>query len=148
MTLQRRRSRVRLRPVPGQVQASIFNTDTAKPVDRVSGLVPKTDIPWSEACGLRVDYRLDQLWLLIEPTIATELGAEAPDEIAELTREFVRERRARRHNRLANAMLDGWISLIVGREPSVRLKALDIADGIDAEFEILRTSAFSGIGKP
>lgn len=148
LTLERRRSRVRLRPVPGQVQASIFNTDTAKPVDRVSGLVPKTDILWSEACGLRVDYRLDQLWLLIEPTIATELGAEAPDEIAELTREFVRERRARRHNRLANAMLDGWISLIVGCEPSVRLKAFDIADGIDAEFEILRTSAFSGIGKP
>jgi hypothetical protein len=30
----------------------------------------------------------------------------------------------------------------------VRLKAFGIADGIDAEFEILRTSAFSGIGKP
>ncbi len=44
-------------------------------------------------------------------------------------------------------MLDGWISLIVGREPSVRLKAFGIADGIDAEFEILRVSAFSGIGK-
>jgi hypothetical protein len=70
LTLERRRSRVRLRPVSGQVQASIFNTDTAKPVDRVSGLVPKTDIPWSEACGLRVDYRLDQLWLLLEPTMS------------------------------------------------------------------------------
>jgi hypothetical protein len=30
----------------------------------------------------------------------------------------------------------------------VRLKAFDVADGIDAEFEILRTPAFSGIGKP
>jgi hypothetical protein len=37
---------------------------------------------------------------------------------------------------------------IVGREHRVRLKAFGIADGIDAEFEILRTSAFSGIGKP
>jgi SIR2-like domain len=148
LTLERRRSRVRLRPVPGQVQPSIFNTDTARPVDRISGLVPKTDVAWSEACGVRVDYRLDLLWLLIEPTVATELAAEAADEIAELTREFVRERRARRHNCLANALLDGWISLIVGREPSVRLKAFGIADGIDAEFEILRTSAFSGIGKP
>jgi hypothetical protein len=134
--------------VAEQVQASIFNTDTVKPVDRVAGVVPKTDIPWSEACGLRVDYRLEQLWLLIEPTIAAELPADAPGDIAELTREFVRERRARRHNRFANALLDGWISLIVGSEQRVRLKAFGIADGIDAEFEILRTSAFSGIGKP
>lgn len=148
VSLERRHSRVRLRPVPGQVQASIFNTDTVKPVDRISGAVPKTDIPWSEACGLRVDYRLDQLWLLIQPTVATDLPTDAPDEIVELTREFVRERRARRHNRFANALLDGWISLIVGREPRVRLKTFGIADGIDAEFEILRTSAFSGIGKP
>lgn len=148
LSLERRHSRVRMRPMPGQVQASIFNTDTAKPVDRVSGVVPRTDIPWSEACGLRVDYRLEQLWLLIEPTVTTELPADAPDEIVELTREFVRERRARRHNRFANALLDGWISLIVGREPRVRLKTFGIADGVDAEFEILRTSAFSGIGKP
>jgi hypothetical protein len=114
----------------------------------VSGVVPKTSIPWSEACGLRVDYRLDQFWLLVEPTITTDIAPETPDDIAELAREFVRERRARRHNRLANAMLDGWISLIVGKEPSVRLKAFGIADGIDAEFEILRTSGFSGVGKP
>jgi hypothetical protein len=148
LTLERRRSRVRLRPVPGQVQASTFNSDTAKPVDRVSGLVPKTAVPWSEACGLRVDYRLEQLWLLIEPTIITELADNTPEDVVELTREFVRERRARRHNRFANALLEGWIGLIVGRERSVRLKAFGIADGIDAEFEILRTSAFSGIGKP
>ncbi len=147
LTLKRRRSRARLLPIPGQVQPSIFNSDKAKPVDSVSGVVSKTNIAWSEACGLRVDYRLDQLWLLIEPTIATELAIDTPDDIAELTREFVRERRARRHNRFANALLDGWIKLIVGQEPSIRLKAFGIADGIDAEFEILRTTGFSGIGK-
>ncbi|WP_298362429.1 SIR2 family protein [uncultured Bradyrhizobium sp.] len=147
LTLERRGNRVRLRPVPEQVKPSIFNTATAKPVDIVSGTVPNTDVVWSEACGLRVDFRLEQLWLLVEPIVVTELAADASDETVELTREFVRERRARRHNRLANAMLDGWISLIVGREPTVRLKAFGIADGIDAEFEILRISAFSGIGK-
>jgi hypothetical protein len=60
----------------------------------------------------------------------------------------VRERRARRHNRLANALLEGWITLIAGRDSIVPLKAFGISDGIDADFEILRTSAFSGIGKP
>ncbi|MGY3238533.1 hypothetical protein ACVWZ4_000834 [Bradyrhizobium sp. USDA 4472] len=118
---------MRLRPVLGEVRPSIFNTATAKPVDVVSGIVPKTDVVWSEACGLRVDYRLEQLWLLVEPIVITELAADASDDTLELTREFVRERRARRHNRLANAMLDGWISLIVGRQPSVRLRAFGIA---------------------
>lgn len=147
LTLERCRGRMRLRPVASQVQPSIFNTETAKPVDRLSGVVPKTHTAWTEACGLRVDYRLEQLWLLIEPTVATDLPADPPVDVAEVVREFVRERRARRHNRLANALLEGWISLIVGREPSVRLKTFGIGDGIDAEFEILRTSAFSGIGK-
>lgn len=148
LSLERRRSRTRLRPVAGQVPASIFNADSAKPVDRLSGLVPKTDVAWSEACGLRVDYRLDQLWLLIEPTIATDLPADAAEDVAETVREFVRERRARRHNRLANALLEGWIGLIVGRDANVRLKAFGIGDGIDAEYEVVRTSAFSGVGKP
>lgn len=148
LTIERQRSRVRLRPLPGQVQPALFNTDTAKPVDRLAGLVPKTDVPWSEACDLRVDYRLDQFWLLIRPIVVTDLPPDAPEDVIEIAREFVRERRARRLNRFANAMIDGWITLIVGPDPSVRLKTFGIADGIDADFEILRTSAFSGIGKP
>jgi hypothetical protein len=146
LTFEQKRSRFRLLPIASEVQPSIFNSDTAKPVDRVVGVIAKTDVAWSEACGLRVDYRLEQFWLLIEPTIATQLPADASDDVVELTREFVRERRARRHNPLANALLDGWIKLIVGPEPSLRLKTFGIADGVDAEFEILRTSAFSGIG--
>ncbi|MFL9824934.1 SIR2 family NAD-dependent protein deacylase [Rhodoplanes sp. SY1] len=145
---ERQRNRVRLVPLPGAVSAGVFNTDKARPVDRISGIVPQTSVRWSEACGLRIDYRLDQLWLLIEPTLSVALDEDASDEAIELTREFVRERRARRHNRLANALLDGWISLIVGPERSLRLRTFDIADGIDAGFEILRTSAFSGIVKP
>jgi len=63
----------------------------------------------------RVDYRFDRLWLLIDPTVVTDLPEDAPKEVIELTASFVRERRAGRHNRAANAILDGWISLIVGK---------------------------------
>ena len=76
--------------------------------------------------------------------VETELPEDAPGEVIETTREFVRERRAGRHNRMANALLDGWISLVFGDAQSVRLRAFDIGDGVDAEFELLRTSAFSG----
>jgi hypothetical protein len=142
-----RRGRVTLLvPDPALVKAAVFNTEKVKPVDRLSGVVPKTHVRWSEACGLRMDYRFDRLWLLLDPTIVTYLPQEAMDDVIEMTREFVRDRRARRHNRAANAMLDGWITLIVGQDPSVRLRAFGLNDGLDADFEILRTSGFSGRG--
>ena len=133
-----------LLPDPACVPAAVFNTDNIRPVDRVSGTVPKTSVAWSEACKLRMDYRLDQLWLLLEPMVMTEIPDDAPDEVVEAVREFVRDRRARRHNRMANALLDGWISLIFGDEQSVRFRTFDICDGVDAEFELVRISPFSG----
>ena len=133
-----------LLPDPARIPATVFNTMSVNPVDRVTGMVPKTTVSWSEACKLRMDYRLDQIWFLLEPIVVTEVPDDAPDEVVEAVREFVRDRRARRHNRVANALLDGWISLIVGGEQSVRRRTFDISDGVDAEFELLRTSAFSG----
>jgi hypothetical protein len=145
--LQRRGRTTLLTPEPTIVHASVFSTDRIKPIDRLSGTVPKTAISWTEACAVRVDYRLDRLWLLLDPTVVTDIPNDTSEEHVEQAREFIRERRARRHNRGANAILDGWITLIVGRESSTRLRVFDIADGIDAEFEILRTSGFSGIAR-
>jgi hypothetical protein len=133
-----------LLPDPAAIAPAIFNTDRAKPVDRVAGFVPKTSINWTEACGLRLDYRLDTLWLLLEPRVVLDVLDGAPPDQLDVAREFVRERRARRHNRLANALLDGWIRLIVGDAASLRLRAFGIGDGIDAEFELMRVSGFSG----
>ena len=147
LRLQRRGRTTLLLPDPARVRVAVFNTDRVRPVDRVSGIVPKTSVAWSEACRLRMDYRLDQIWLLLEPTVWTEIPDDAPDEVVETTRGFVRERRARRHNPMANALLDGWISLIFGSGQSVRLRTFDIGDGVDAEFKLLRTSAFSGLAR-
>lgn len=133
-----------LLPDSAQVSASVFNSGSIRPVKRVSGVVNGTSVAWTEACSLRLDYRLDQAWLLIQPVVVTDLPEDAPEDVVEATREFVRERRARRHNRMANALLAGWISLIFGGEQSVRRHTFDISDGVDAEFELLRTSAFSG----
>ena len=144
LRLERRGRSTVLLPVPERVPAAVFNSRGARPVDQVSGTVPKTSVKWSEACKLRMDYRLDQTWLLLDPMIETELPEDASEDVVETVREFVRERRAKRHNRMANALLDGWISLIFGDAQSVRLKAFDIGDGVDAEFELMRTSAFSG----
>jgi hypothetical protein len=76
-----------------------------------------------------------------------DINDETPPSDAEGAREFARERRARRRNRETNAVLDGWAQLIAGDGPTVRLRAFDIADGHDAEFEISRITAFSGVAR-
>lgn len=124
-----------------------FNVNQVKPVDRVGGTVSGTTIGWNEACAIRLDYRLDTLWLLLGPRVVLDVPEGTSAESVESAREFVRERRARRHNKAANAMLDGWIRLVVGDDPRLRLRAFDISDGIDAEFEIIRVSGFSGISR-
>lgn len=148
LSLLRKGRRTFLIPDPRVVQPATFNSDLAKPVDRISGMVPQTQIEWTEACGLRIDFRFDCLWLLLEPMVITDIPDETPEDQIEFTREFVRERRARRRNREANALLDGWNMLVVGAQASVRLRAFGVGDGIDAEFEILRISGFSGRGRP
>lgn len=109
LTLDRRGRTVLLRPDPKIVQPSAFNSNGVKPVDRVTGMVTKTAITWSEACGLRLDYRLDRLWLLLEPSVVLAVPDDTPDDHIETAREFLRARRAGRHNRFANALLDGWV---------------------------------------
>ena len=148
LRVERRGRSTFLLPEAGEVEADVFNSGNARPVDRIAGTVEGTCVRWSEACGLRIDYRLDRIWLLLEPMIFTELPRDPPADLREPTREFVRERRARRHNRMVNALLDGWISLICGDEREVRLRTFDIGDGVDAEFELLRTSGFSGPSRP
>jgi NAD-dependent SIR2 family protein deacetylase len=143
LRFERRGYRTLLMPDPAVVRPTTFNTDKVKPIDRISGTIAP-GIRWTEACGLRLDYRLDQLWLLIEPRVILDVPEGTTEDQLETAREFVRERRARRHNRHANAMLDGWIALADGTGARFRLRAFDIADGVDAEFELIRISGFSG----
>ena len=131
-----------LYPNPAFVKPSDFNTSDAKPVDGLSGTIGSVD--WSEVCEIRLDCKLNSLWLLLEPRVILNIMDETPPTDAEHAREFARERRARRRNRENNAMLEGWTRLIVGDDQSVRLRAFEIADGHDAGFEIHRVAGFSG----
>ena len=137
-----RRRHDMLIPNPAAATAAMFNSEPGS-VHALGGTVPGTGVKWAEACRFRLDARLDRLWLLLEPRILVDLNDSTPDDHKEKAREFARERRAVRRNKAANSVLDGWISLIVGDDPSVRLKAFDISDGADAEFEISRFTAFS-----
>jgi hypothetical protein len=132
-------------PDPTLITAALFNSSTSRAVDRVAGALGR--VSWSEACSIRLDHRLDRLWLLLEPRVHLELPEDATEQETEAAFDFRRERRARRRNKETNAMLDGWTKLLVGEGASVRLKAFGISDGYDAEFEIVRVAGFSGACK-
>ncbi len=142
---ERRGSNVLLFPEPSIVKSSVFHVGDTKAIDYISGRVRGTGITWTEACSLRLDYRLDRLWLLIEPLVERTIPEGTSEKDVDLSREFVRERQARRHNKAANAMIDGWSRLIAGDASTLRLRSFNISDGYDGDFEMMRVSGFSGV---
>jgi len=93
---------------------------------------------------MRLEYRLDRLWLVIEPTVWV---ADFEDQmLRNKVKEFVRERLASRYNPSWNKLLDGWSHLLVGDSDTAELRAFGNASGVDAAFTISRTTAFSWRG--
>lgn len=143
LVVERRGRRTILFTEPS-VDVRVFN----RALNQLSGVAPGTNIRWREGCELRLDWRLDQLWLLIAPCIVLDLEDGMSEDAIAKARDFVRERRAQRRNKDTNSVFDGWIELIVGKEDSRRYRAFGISDGIDADFEIQRVTAYSGRARP
>jgi hypothetical protein len=144
LRVERRGMNVLVFPDPSIVKSSTFHAADTKGIDVLSGTL-RSGIQWTEACCLRIDYRLDRLWLLIDPLVKRfDITDDTPRDAIEQSREFVRQRLASRHNKQANAMIDGWARLIAGDGKSLRLRTFDISDGYDGDFEIMRVSGFSG----
>lgn len=114
----------------------------------VGGLIAATSLSWSEAIAVRLDYRLDQLWLLIEPTVVVDVPHELRDEQIETRRkEFVRERLAKRYNRDWFRLVSAWARLLTGGLPQATVRAFGIGDGVDAAFTVSASTAFSRAGR-
>ncbi|WP_428406860.1 SIR2 family NAD-dependent protein deacylase [Hyphococcus sp.] len=105
------------------------------------------NVKWAEACGLRLDYRLGALWLLLKPFVMVDLHDDLADEAKDDAKEFVRERRATRYNSQSNALLDGWVQALFGAGQSGVDLGFDGGTGIGARFEILPVTGFSGLTK-
>jgi hypothetical protein len=127
----------------------------------ITGTIPGVNLTWAEAILIRLERKLERNWLLFEPSVWVDYPElpETDDDAAgssdrrppkrdEAVLEFMRERSARRYNRVLTGLFDAWVDLLVG-PPTVQkatLKAFGIGDGIDAAFEILRVTAFSRRG--
>lgn len=111
----------------------------------VNGIVAGTGIDWVEVCGLRLDFRDDRLWLLLNPRTHLIWNDEASPEEKNKAKDFVRERMARRYNSQSNDLLESWRTILLGADKGeVALTAGPFTKGIGASFTINTVSGFSG----
>lgn len=107
----------------------------------IAGVVPGTNVRWSEAVSIRLEYRMGRLWMLLEPTVwfcKTE-----SDEERYASGEFVRERQARRYNRLADSILTAWLQVLLPGTGEVNVRAFTDQPGMEARFTLSRRTAFA-----
>ena len=110
-----------------------------KLVKSMSGVVKDhPDLRWREGVGIRVEWANNQLWLLIEP--CTVFDPFDKDQKA-IVADVCRERTVKRYNRQLNGLIDFWTNYLVG--DGGELRALGIADGVDAVFKLSNVTAFS-----
>ncbi len=102
------------------------------------GKVPQSSIGWAEAIRIRMEYRLDRLWLIIEPTIWIDSSCD--DQSAKT---FVQRRLAGRYNEQASQVLAGWKHVLTNGQAESEIRALGIGDGIDAAFTISSVTGYS-----
>jgi hypothetical protein len=107
----------------------------------VAGVISGTNVRWSEAVSVRLEHRMGRLWMLLEPTVW--FGKTESDEERYACGEFVRERQARRYNRLADTILNAWIQVLLTGTGEVKIRAFTDQPGIEAQFTLSRRTAFT-----
>jgi hypothetical protein len=121
------------------------NEPTLKPIKDVTGdltgTIPGTTLPWSEAVEISLEEHLDRIWLVFEPSIwAARVVADDKARTKRVT--FIKERGVRRYNDKSNALIAAWAG-ILGSAAPLAAYGLAPGDGIDAEFSISPTTAFA-----
>ena len=145
LDLIRRGSRAQFRADRGT-----FNFDPAKlrqATVRLNGQLNAGEIAWSEACDIRLDYRLDRLWLMLDPCVVFDDDENTLPADLQAAKDFVRERRVKRYNNIVSNILDGWVEALFGPSRNVIQLGIDGGTGIGALFEVLPITAFSGLTK-
>ncbi len=116
----------------------------SKLVGGLSGtLKDHPDLKWREGVGVRLEWANDQLWLLIDPCTVFDPFDESKKAIVA---DFARERTVKRYNKQLNDLIEFWANQLVG--DGAELRALGIADGVDAVFKLGSVTAYSKRSAP
>lgn len=116
----------------------------------IAGLIAPPDefhpeaqrVTWAEAARIAIEQKNGRSWLLIEPDVWIW-----PTRGRKLAVDFLSERRADRYNAKFNALLDGWIKVVLGTvEKNTAVSVSPFGKGPASEnptFEIGSRSAFT-----
>ena len=107
----------------------------------LGGKVPQTNLNWTEAIRIHLQYRLDRLWLLFEPTIMVDKTEN--DLEHNIAKEFIRNRLVTRYNSMWNQLYDAWTDILTNGQNECEIRTFGISDGIDAVFKISKITAYS-----
>lgn len=135
-------------PDPAKGEARLEQLASCVSGKRASGTIPKCTLRWSEAVQLRIEYRLDTLWMIMLPTVWAERPTDDSSAVARA--DFIRERQATRYNSSMNSLLEAWANLILGAPTAgegprrrVAFRTFGTDEGVDAHFAIGSVTAFS-----
>lgn len=124
----------------------------------LTGTVPGSSLPFAEGVRIRMEHHQAQWWCIFDPFTWIDFPRRDTEEDgeddtpavpwfqhrADPVAEWRRERWATRYNRMWSALLDAWAALLVsGPEDAPQAIGLRDRTGVDAEFRISRTTAWS-----
>lgn len=107
----------------------------------LAGTIPRTSVRWAEAVVVRLEFRLGRLWMILDPVVWFG-RTQSPDE-RYVCSDFVRERQARRYNRVADSVLDAWVKVLLPESGDSEIRAFTDKPGIEARFVLTRKTAFA-----
>jgi NAD-dependent SIR2 family protein deacetylase len=156
LTLEERRDDKYLIADKSKINIATFNTLVSSAVSDTEGVVPRTNINWVEACKVKLDYKFNRYWIVLEPRTLLYVDKASPEEDITKAKSFIKERTAPRwtqgskiptgYNQVMGSILAGWISIIRGgtNSSSISLPVLGINDNIDPVFEVSFNTVISG----
>lgn len=108
------------------------------------GKIPSSNIEWVQALKLKLEYRYENLWLIIEPRLWVD------DETSELDtlntiKTFLNSKLSNRFNVASNQFLDNWIDLLIGKNKNKQLCLYPAITPENSPFFIINgITAYSG----
>ena len=111
--------------------------------DYLYGTIPNTNLTWEQAIKIKIEYRFNQYWLLIEPKIWVEAPDNLSDKQINLIKNFINKKYTYRYNFPSNIILNNWIAFLVGKNKD---KIISLDDKLEnsPKFKVNGTTAFTG----
>lgn len=118
--------------------------------DYYYGNIPYTNINWSQAIKIHLEFRYNKLWLIMEPTIWIDSIPFNDEELYNKIKIFINNKLSTRFNLASNQILNAWIEFLIGKNKNKSLNLFESHNEIEISpaFIINGTTAYcKGINK-